>query len=224
MTETRATTHARSVFIVDDHPIIGQAISQILAQQGDLHFAGQALNAAQAMPRIEQDRPDVVMVDLSLEEGAGIDLIRDLHSRYPDLPVLVFTMHEETRYAQRALRAGAKGYATKNETSESILVAIRTVLEGELYLSEALTPLVLAQLIESPKSDPDDPSETLTDREIEVYRLVGEGCDSRTIADRLFLSPKTVEVHRSNIKRKLHLKNSIELHQQAYEWVRGKKP
>ena len=180
---------------------------------------GEAEDAPKAFELVGTLRPDVAVVDISLKSGNGIELIKNVKARYPELPILVLSMHDESLYAERALRAGGLGYIMKEEATEQVLVAIRRVLTGEIFLSDKMKSKMLQQLTNGRTKAIVSPIEHLTDRELEVFRLIGEGHSTRQIAGELHLSVRTVEAYREYIKAKLNLKNSTELVQHAFHWV-----
>ena len=206
------------IFIVDDHPVLREGLSLRINRQVDLTVCGEADNPGQALKAIGTSKPDLALVDLSLKDGSGLDLIKNLKQRHPKLLTLVLSMHEEDLYAERALRAGARGYIMKHEATENVIVAIRRVLSGKVYLSEKISSRLL-DVAFAGKLDPKAPLiNQLTDRELEVFELLGEGLGSREISLHLHLSIKTIEAYREHIKEKLRLKNSRELIHQAILW------
>lgn len=212
----------RRVVVVDDHPIIRRGLAELISQQPDLVVCTQAQNAAEALCGIAENEPDLLIVDIALDEASGIDLTREVRRRHPDLAILVLSMHEETLYADRALRAGANGYVAKADAPETLLKAIREVLHGELYVSERMAGRLLKGLLSrTGESSCCDGMSSLSDREMEVFEQIGKGLNTRDIAVKLCLSAKTVETHRSHIKNKLHLKNSAELTRYAVNWGNG---
>jgi DNA-binding NarL/FixJ family response regulator len=216
--ETTAVHKAR-IFLVDDHPIVRQGLSQLINRESDLVVSGEAEDARAALAAIASSRPDLMIVDISLAGPDGLDLLKDIRSSDPTLPVLILSMLDETLYADRALRAGANGYIMKHEATERLLDAVRRILNGELYVSDRMARRMLAQFASHPDSAARSPVEGLTDRELEVFRLIGQGQGTRQIAETLSLSIKTVESYQAHIKDKLALKNSRELMQHAVHWV-----
>jgi len=204
---------------VDDHPIVRQGLAELIDPEPDLEICGEAEDAAGALRTIEESGPDLAVVDISLKDSSGIELIKDLKLRFPDLVVLVLSMHDESFYAERVLRAGAKGYITKDEATEDVILAIRKLLDGGFYLSEKMSAKMLSKFVEGPSETGGMPIERLTDRELQVFELIGRGISTRNVAVKLHLSIKTVESHRENIKRKLKLDNATELLQHAIKWV-----
>ena len=205
--------------MVDDHPVVRQGFTQLIAQTPDLEVCGEADDGIKAMAAIKASVPDLVIVDLSLEGTSGLDLIGQIKAQCPKLPVLVLSMHDETLYAERALRAGARGYVTKDRPIETILAAIRRVVAGEIYLSDQMSGRLLQRMVSGTPEAAQSLIGTLSNREIQVFELIGQGHGTRDIAEKLHLSVKTIDTHRENIKRKLHLSDAIELHQQAFLWI-----
>jgi DNA-binding NarL/FixJ family response regulator len=208
------------IFLVDDHPIVRQGLAQLINHEQDLMVCGEAENARAAIELLPECKPDFLIVDISLKGGMdGIELIKTIRSRDTDLPVLVLSMHDESLYAERALRAGALGYIMKQEGMEKMITAIRRVLDGRVYVSEEMDSRMLQQVVRGQPNKPASPLELLSDRELEIFGLLGQGVGSREIAESLFLSVKTVDSYRANIKEKLKIKNSIQLLQHALQWV-----
>ncbi len=215
----KADENTARILVVDDHPVLRQGLTDLINQEKNLVVCGEAADAAEAMEAIKTLEPDMVTVDISLKEVSGMELIKDINIRCPGLPILVISMHEEALYAERALRAGAKGYITKQEARKKVVTAIRKVLSGQLYLSDASASLLVRKLVH------DEPELTasgmgcLTDRELEVFTLLGKAKSTSQIAKQLHLSTKTVETYRERIKEKLNLANSTELLFSAFNWV-----
>lgn len=206
------------ILIVDDHPIVCRGLRQMIADEPDLEVCGEAADAAEAMRQIEATCPDVAIVDLALRSGHGLDLIQEIRARGDDVKVLVSSMHDESLFAERAVRAGALGYINKQEALDKIIEAVRQVLRGDIYLS----PHVATRLLKSVTGREvaaETPLATLSDRELEVFEMIGRGLSTKKIASMLSLSIKTIETHRERIKSKLDLKNSNELSRQATLWV-----
>jgi len=208
----------RKVLIVDDHPIVRQGLTDLINQEKDLRVCGQAEDAYQAMDAIKALNPHMVIVDISLRESSGVELIKDIKVRYPNLPVLTLSMHDESLYAERALRAGAKGYIMKQEATEKVIMAIRKILNGEIYVSDKMATKMVCQLVGRTEIST-SLEERLSDRELEVFHLIGKGYGTRQISERLHLSIKTIETYRAHIKEKLSLANAAELLQHAIQWV-----
>lgn len=207
------------VFIVDDHPIVRQGLAQILNQEQDLMVCGEAEEAQHALAAIAELQPDLVLVDLSLKGSSGLDLIRTLRTRQSTLPILVVSMHDESLYVERVLRAGARGYIMKQEATDTMMHAIRRVLQGEIYVSDKMMTKLLGRLLCDTVDTGASALERLSNRELEVLRMIGEGHGTRHIAAVLHVSVKTVESHRAHIKEKLQLKDTVELVRYAMQWV-----
>jgi DNA-binding NarL/FixJ family response regulator len=217
----------RKVLIVDDHPIVRQGLRLMIDEEPDLKVCGEAQSEREARVAIRDLEPDVAIVDISLAQGDGLELVRDVHAHHPGLPMLVLSMHDELIYAERLLAAGASGYIMKHAASDQLLVALRRVLAGERYVSESLAENLgrMRGGAESRRAS-DDPIERLSNRELQVLSLIGRGQSSREAADRLGLSVKTVETHRQSLKRKLNLATNAQLLQYAINWyaTRSKPP
>ncbi len=211
----------RRVFLVDDHPIICQGLAQKIDGESDLMVCGHAEDAHSALEAIEKEQPDIVIVDISLKGTSGVELIKDIKVRYPRLPTLVLSMHEETLYAERSLHAGAKGYVMKQEQPEVLLQAIRQVLRGQIYLGDKVKDSIVNRLGGvQPEGEVPTIAQQLSDRELEVFQLIGDGYATHEIADQLHLSMKTVASHREHIKEKLKLRTGEELARLAIHWQR----
>jgi len=204
--------------VVDDHPLLRQGLALLIYQQQDLEVCGEAEEAQAAMQAIAQRRPDILIVDISLSGPDGLDLLKNVRASYPDLPVLILSMHDEAIYAERALRARANGYIMKQEATEKVLVAVRRILNGEVYLSERMANKMLQQYMGGARAAIDSRISALSDRELEVFRLIGEGRGTRAIAEEMHLSIKTVETYQAHIKEKLSLRSGRELIQHAIQW------
>jgi DNA-binding NarL/FixJ family response regulator len=207
------------VLLVDDHPILRKGLAELINQEADLIVCGEAEEAPKAFEAVGVLNPDVAVVDISLKGGNGLELIKNIKARYPDLPLLVLSMHDETLYAERALRAGSLGYIMKEEAIEKVLTAIRHVIAGEIFLSDRMKGRLLNQLVGGRIKQGSSSIDSLSDRELEVFRLIGEGRGTRQIAEELRLSVRTVEAYREYIKDKLNLKNGTELVQHAFQYV-----
>jgi DNA-binding NarL/FixJ family response regulator len=207
------------ILIVDDHPIVREGLVARIARQPDLVVCGEAEDVSGALELVSTARPDLVIVDLSLKSGQGLDLIKKISAGWSSTKMLVSSMYDESLYAERTLRAGALGYVNKQEMSEKIIDAIRCVLDGKIYLSQRMTERLLQRAVGSAPQLGPSPIETLSDRELEVFKLIGKGRTTRQIAAELHLSVKTVETHRENIKSKLNVPNSVELSREAVQWV-----
>jgi DNA-binding NarL/FixJ family response regulator len=212
------------VLVVDDHPIVRQGLSQLINQEPDLMVCGQAEDARTALDAIDPSQPDILIVDVSLDGPDGIELLKTIRANDSRLPVLILSMHDESLYAERALRAGANGYIMKQEATERVLVAIRQILGGEVYVSERMAKKMVQQFIGGSGVSKRSLIDELTDRELEVFRLIGQGHGTRQIAEELHLSVKTVESYYAHIKEKLFLKNARELVQHAVQWVESGNP
>jgi DNA-binding NarL/FixJ family response regulator len=205
----------RRVFIVDDHALVREWLTNLINQQTGLAVCGQAATAAEAIAGVETSRPEVAVVDISLKDSSGIELIRDLKHSHPELQVLVLSMHDESLYAERALRAGAKGYIMKRETTRKVIEAIRTILDGRFYLSEAMAQSITTEFIQGRTLATHSPIEQLSDRELEIFDLLGQGVGTRRIAETLGVSIKTVQAHCARAKEKLKLNSATELVREA---------
>jgi DNA-binding NarL/FixJ family response regulator len=209
------------VFIVDDHTMFREGLVQLINREPNLTVCGDAADAPSAMQGVRKTKPDVVIVDITLADTSGLDLVKALKSDFEDLPVLVVSMHEESLYAERALRAGAMGYVMKNEPAKTVKAAIHAVLQGEVFLSRKMSSSVISRFMRGQSDEPVSPLENLSDRELEVFRLLGQGKGTRQIAQDLSVSIPTVQSFRNRIKEKLHLKTAPELVLHAIHWVQG---
>lgn len=211
----------RRVMIVEDHPLVRQGLSSVINRQPDLVVSRDAATAAEALKILETDRPDVMVIDIVLQETNGVELIKRIHALDESLPMLALSMHDENLYAERVLRAGALGYVMKQEPVETVLAAIRRVLRGEVWVSDRVSGSLLRELIGLPHHQGGATMGVagLSDRELEVFELIGAGLSTRDIAEKLHLGPKTVETHRAAIKSKLQLRTAVELVQHATLWV-----
>jgi DNA-binding NarL/FixJ family response regulator len=210
----------KRVLIVDDHPVFRAGLTGLVGLEPDLAVCGEAHDAAQAMSAISRSKPDLVMMDMSLPDKSGLEALKDVRASYPHIPVLMISMHDETLYAERVIRAGGRGYIMKQEGPEKVIQAIRKVLAGGISVSEHISTLILDALASSQNPKQGSSSVTkLTDREFEVYRFIGQGKEPQEIARLLHLSVKTVDTHRSQIKKKLGLKNNTELVHHATRWA-----
>lgn len=207
------------VYLVEDHPVTRQGFALLLNRESDLIVCGRAATAASALPEIESSKPDLVIVDVALPGRDGIELIKDIATRCPLVPTLALSTLDEMIYAERALQAGAKGYIMKQEPVEQLLLAVRQVLAGDVYLSEAMRANIFQNSISVSPKDTTSGVDRLSDRELEVFRLTGEGFGTRQIAESLGLSISTVETHRTHIKLKLGAKRAPDLVRQAVEWL-----
>ncbi|MGA2102610.1 MAG: response regulator transcription factor [Candidatus Sulfotelmatobacter sp.] len=223
MNQSNGTTKKNRVFVVDDHPIVRQGLTLLINREPDMVVCGEAEDAHNAIQAVPTAKPDILIVDISLNGPDGLDLLKDLRMRYPDLPVLILSMHDEGIYAERALRAGAQGYIMKQEAAEKVLVALRRILSKEIYVSERISNRMLQRYIGSRGAGRPASVADLTDRELEVFRLIGEGHSTRRIAEELHISVKTVESYQAHIKEKLSLRSARELVQHAIQWSVGEK-
>lgn len=219
--QKQANAKKIKVLIVDDHPVLRQGLKLLINQEKDLQVCGEAEDSRQALQVIKTLKPDLAIVDLSLKKASGIDLIKDIRTVSTRLIVLVLSIHDESFYAERALRAGAKGYVMKQEGTETIVKAIRQVLKGEIYLSESMSKKLLQTAFsdELPGNVPSP--KQLSDRELEVLRLLGKGFSTQEIADQMCLSAKTIETHNQNIKNKLRFDSALKLRQYAIQWLQS---
>ncbi len=211
------------VFLVDDHPLVREWLGQLIQREDDLSVCGEAEDAGEALDKIAASKPSIVIADISLKNSHGLELVKDLKIRFPSLPVLVLSMHDESLYAERVLRAGAMGYITKQEATKKILLAIRQVLSGAIYVSEHMAARMVHKLVVGSSREHSSPIDRLTDRELEVFQLIGRGQGTRRIAEELHLGIKTVESYRARIKEKLKLQDGTQLLQQAIQWVHSLK-
>ena len=224
MTTAKTTkTDKHRILIVDDHPIFRQGLAQLINQEDDLCVCGEAEDYQGAMKAVAELKPAMIIVDITLKDMSGIDLIKEIRKFNKGITMLVISMHDESLYAERAFRAGAKGYIMKQEASESVVQAIRQFRSGGIYASKEMTDQILSRFVEGPKDIAESPLHTLTDREIEVFQLIGEGLSISEIGVRLHLSVKTIGTYRERIKEKLNLKNSTELLRYALNWVENKR-
>ncbi|MGE5208474.1 MAG: response regulator, partial [Alphaproteobacteria bacterium] len=213
---------AKRIVIVDDHPLFRKGLAEMIHSDGSFAVCGEAGNAAGAMDVIRKLNPEMAIVDLSLPGANGIELIKNIRAEFPNLPVLVLSMHDESLYALRSLRAGADGYVMKHEAMANVIEAIRDVFNGRPYLSPAMAAQVITKFAHRQGGGEVDAVERLSDRELEILELIGKGNEVRQIAKLLHLSPKTVETHRAHIKDKLDLKNSREVARFALQWLQAR--
>ena len=216
---SQSQTKNTRILIVDEHPIIRHGLSEIIAKESDLCICGEAQEGFAALDDIAVLQPDFIVVDISLKDMNGLRWITAVKSDYPALPMLVLSSHNETIYAQRALRAGAEGYLMKQEEPQKIVLAIRKIMNGDIYVSEKIQSMIVARFQSSGRNQTEtEDTDKLTDRELEVFQLIGKGGKTSQIAAELHLSIKTIETYRANIKKKLNLKDATELLQRAIEW------
>lgn len=209
----------KRVLLVDDHPFMRAGLGALIDRQSDLQVCGEAGSPAEALQAIAREKPDLVLTDLTMPGRSGLEFIKDLKALHADLAILVMSMHDETVFAERALRAGARGYIMKEAGGENLLTALRQVLRGEVYVSPRMSARILEGLSGGKARGSSSPIEALTDREFEVFQLIGQGKGTRDIAAQLHLSPKTVDVHRANIKEKLGLADITAVIRHAVRWV-----
>jgi DNA-binding NarL/FixJ family response regulator len=214
-----AQSSRRRILLVDDHPMMRSGLAQMINLQPDLIICGEAGDAREAMLCIPSLKPDLAVVDISMEGKSGLELIKDVQAMHSGPPVLVMSMHDESLYAERALRAGASGYVMKKAGGEVVLQAIRHVLSGKTYVSEPMSAQIVNRFAGAREGKHCSPIQMLTDREFEVFKLIGEGCTTREVGARLNISPKTVDVYRQHLKEKLDLPNATSLVQHAVRWV-----
>jgi len=207
------------VLLVDDHPLVRERLAELIGREPDLIVCGEAEDRHNALEAVKTVRPDLMIVDLTLKNSDGLDLIKDVHSCWPGLRMLVVSMHDETLYAERVLRAGARGYITKQEAARDILSAIRQVLAGGVYLKQAVSTRILDLMAPSGEGAPVDPGHLLGERQLQIFELMGRGLDTRQIAERLRIGFSSVETYRGRIRRKLKLRDHAELLQAAIAWV-----
>lgn len=208
----------RKIFIVDDHPIMRQGIGQLINHEPDLQLIGEASDAASGLEGVIQTKPNLVIIDISLPGKNGLELIKDIRAVQRNVALLVHSMHDESLYVERVLRAGAQGYIMKHEGGKKVMDAIRKVLDGEIYVSDAMSAKIL-EIFSTRRSTVTDPVEGLSDRQFEIFQMIGLGKGTRTISEELKVSVKTVDAHRANIKEKLGLKSGNELVLYAVRWV-----
>ena len=215
---TKTKIPAQRLLIIDDHPMMRNGLAQLIDSEGDLKVTAQADTAGQAIDLVAKQKFDLALCDISLPDKSGLELIKDIRALRPELPILVVSMHDEMIYAERVLRAGGRGYIMKQEGGEKFIRAIRQVLAGQIFVSDKMSSRILEIFSGGKKKTDDSPVSRLSDREFEVFQLIGHGKGTRDIAEQLHLSVKTVEVHRANIKEKLNLKTATELVRFAVRW------
>ncbi len=211
------------ILIVDDHPMMREGLAQLIDHEPDLIVASQADTAAQALQVMTVSLPDLLLLDISLPDRNGLEVIKDVHTLHPNLPVLVVSMHDESLYAERVLRAGGRGYIMKQEGGKKLMQAIRQVLSGRIYVSEKMSAKIL-ETFSGHHDNSQSPVEHLSDREFEVFQLLGQGRGTRQISQHLHISVKTVEVHRANVRKKLELASGAELVRYAIRWTEAQNP
>ncbi len=218
-----ARSDVKTILIVDDHPVLRRGLSALIESERDLAVCGEAISYKTALEAILKFQPDLVVVDIALKGSDGLSLVKYLKAHHPEIPTMVLSMHDEAMYGERALRAGASGYVTKAQLDQTILLAIRQVLDGETYMSKGLEARLAAKYLAGRTLDTGSPLEALSDRELQVFRLIGQGRSTRQIAETLTLSIKTIESHVEHIKQKLVIQSATELAQRAIQWVEAGK-
>lgn len=210
----------KRIFLVDDHPLVREWLSNLINQQADLVVCGEAETAAAALTGVAASKPQLAVIDLSLSSTSGLELIKDLKIQQPAVAIIVLSMHDEALYAERALKAGARGYVMKRETSKKIIAGIRRVLDGGIFVSEAISAAMALKYLDggSATSEPASPVSQLSDRELEVFRLLGEGRGTAEIAERMHVSPKTIQAYCARAKEKLGVSTFTELIREAVRW------
>jgi DNA-binding NarL/FixJ family response regulator len=206
------------IYLVDDHPLVREWLTNLIQQQPDLVVCGESEDAPHALQEIDATKPDVAIVDISLKQGSGIELIKNLKALQPGVAVIVLSMHDERLYAERALRAGARGYIMKSETAKKVIMVIRQVLGGKIYMSENLTALFAEKFVDGRLPASGSLVDQLSDRELETFQLLGKGYETRQVAEMMKVSMKTVQAHCAHIKEKLKLTNAAELLREAVRW------
>jgi DNA-binding NarL/FixJ family response regulator len=219
MTSRKKSAAKKRVLLVDDHPMTREGLAQLIGNQPDLEVCGEAGNAFEALEKIALLKPDVVLSDITLPGKSGLELIKDIQAMHPSVLVLVISMHDEALYVERVLRAGGRGYIMKQEGGKKIAEAIRQVLDGHIHVSEKMSAKILEVFSGRRPNAAASPIEKLTDRQFEVFQLIGQGLETKRMADKLHLSAKTIEVHRANIRAKLKLNSMSELIHYAVRWV-----
>lgn len=209
----------KKILIVDDHPVLRRGLASLIESEPDLAVCGEATTCHAALEAIREGRPNLVIVDIVLEGDDGLDLVKAMKTRHPEIPALVLSMHEEAVYAERSLRAGARGYVTKQQLDDTVLVAIRRLLDGETYMSGTLEARLAAKFVAGRTLETDSPLDSLTDRQLQVFCLIGQGRSTRQIAEKLHLSIKTIETHHEHIKQKLSIESAAQLAQYATRWI-----
>jgi len=212
----------RKVFLVDDHPLVREWLTNLINQQSDLAVCGETGSAPRALQAIAAAQPEVAIVDISLKDSSGIELIKSLKLSHPDVAVLVLSMHDESLYAERALRAGAKGYIMKRETTRKVIEGIRQLLDGKVFVSDSVKEALALRLVENKTQTPRAPVEHLSDRELEVFEMLGQGLGTRQIANTLCVSIKTVQAYCARAKEKLNVRSATELLREAIRWNESK--
>jgi DNA-binding NarL/FixJ family response regulator len=216
--QSGVNTKKHQVLIVDDHPIVRQGLAQLINLDNELNVCGEASDIPSALQSVKEVRPDIAVIDISLGDVSGIRLIEDLSSQYPDVLILALSMHDESLYAERSLKAGAKGYIMKKEPPGQVILALKKVLSGDMYVSNDLSLKLLQKFVANKGRESRSPIESLSNRELEVFQLIGRGYKTRKIAEHLNLSIKTIETYVDHIKKKMDFKDSRSLIQHAVQW------
>jgi len=211
-----------TILLVEDHPIFRKGLMEVLNSEPGLEVVGECEDAPGALKAVKELKPRLVIVDITLKDSSGIELIKDIRLRYPEMLILTLSMHDETIYAERALRAGSRGYIMKQHAPETVVKAIYQVLDGKVFVSDEIANRIFTSFIDGRGTAEQSPVERLSDRELEVFELIGRGLGTRKISEKLHVSVKTVENHRAHIKEKLNLSSAIELVQHATLWVQKK--
>jgi DNA-binding NarL/FixJ family response regulator len=218
---TPTQTAVKKILLVDDHPLVRERLTEVILREPDLTVCGEAEERFQALELIARTHPDLAIVDLTLRKSYGLELIKDIRRQHPNLAVLVVSMHDELLHAELVIRAGARGYITKQEATRKIMMAIRTVLNGEIYLSEKMAAQIAATSVGNARAKPGSRIANLSERELLVFEMIGQGRSTRQIADELHLDMRTIETYRARIKEKLNLKDANDLLQFAIRWVQA---
>jgi len=209
------------ILLVDDHPMVRERLAEVIQREADLVVCGEAEDRIRAMELIASTRPHLAIVDLTLKRSHGLDLIKDIRSQHPEVAILVVSMHDESLHAERVMRAGARGYITKQEATKKIMLAIRAILNGDAYLSERMATQIAAAAVGGARARPALPIDQLSDRELRVFEMIGQGYGTRRIAEELHLDMRTIETYRARIKDKLNLKDANDLLQYAIRWMQS---
>lgn len=216
---TLTSSRKYKIYIVEDHPIFLDGISQLINKEDDMYVMGGCETAGECLKLIRETPPDLIIVDITLRDSCGIELTKELKKRYPNLPVLILSMHEELIFADRVLKAGARGYITKREATTKVIDAIRRVLQGKIYICDTMIDHFLERSITGVQNFNESPVEKLSEREFEVFNLIGKGMTNRSIAEVLSVSTNTISTYRERIKDKLNLQNNAELNRYAMQWI-----
>jgi DNA-binding NarL/FixJ family response regulator len=211
----------KRILLVDDHPMVRERLTEVIHREADLTVCGEAEDRFEALEKMAASQPDLAIVDLTLKRSNGMELIKDIRVQFPAVPILVLSMHDELLYAERVIRAGVRGYITKQEATRKVMQAIRSVLAGDIYLSEKMAAQIAAAAVGAARAKPGLPLDGLSDRELSVFEMIGRGRSTRQIADELKLEMRTIETYRARIKDKLNLKDANELLQYAIRWAQS---